>query len=197
MSANPAPTLHPIDNLLASRWSPRALSTQAVSPEQIHSLLEAARWAPSSSNIQPWRFLVWDRNADAAAYDRAFACLVPFNQSWVGGSPVLLAACANTLNSKGELNRSAVYDTGAAAFALTLQAHALGLAAHQMGGFDGALLRSTFAIPAEIEIMAMIAVGHHGDVQQLSDALRQREQAPRARLPLGEIAFAGAWGEPV
>ncbi len=197
MSIKLAPTLHPIDPLLAGRWSPRAFSTQAVDAQQLHSILEAARWAPSSSNIQPWRFLVWDRNVDASEYDRAFATLVPFNQAWVSGSPVLVAACANTLNGRGEPNRSASYDTGAASMSLTLQAHALGLAAHQMGGFDPAALRAAFQIPAEFEAMAMIAIGHHGDAQQLSEVLREREHAPRARLPMGEIAFAGAWGKPV
>ena len=197
MSAKPAPTIHPIDPLLAGRWSPRAFSAQAVTAEQLNSILEAARWAPSSSNIQPWRFLVWDRFLDAHAYDRAFATLVPFNQDWVRGCPVLIAACASTVNSRGEPNRTAWYDTGAAAFSLTLQAHALGLAAHQMGGFDPALLRVAFQVPAEVEIIAMIAIGHHGDVQQLNDTLREREQAPRGRLALGDIAFAGEWGKTV
>jgi len=197
MSVKPAPADHLIDPLLAGRWSPRAFSSEAVGSEQIKSILEAARWAPSSSNIQPWRFLVWDRNTDANAYDRAFATLVPFNQAWVSGCPVLVAACANTVNQKGEPNRTAWYDTGAAAFSLTLQAHALGLAAHQMAGFDPALLRTAFEIPAEFEAIAMIAIGHHGDAQLLNDKLREREHAPRARLPLGEIAFAGEWGKTV
>jgi len=197
MSLNPAPTAHSIDPLLAGRWSPRAFSEQAVNAEQINSILEAARWAPSSSNIQPWRFLVWNRNVNASAYDRAFATLVPFNQDWVRGSPVLVAACVHNVNSRGEPNRTAWYDTGAAAFSLVLQAHALGLAAHQMGGFDPAQLREAFQIPAEFDAIAMIAIGHHGDAQKLNDKLREREQAPRARLPLGEIAFAGEWGNTV
>lgn len=197
MNIKLAPTAYPIDPLLAGRWSPRAFSEQALDTEQINSVLEAARWAPSSSNIQPWRFLVWDRTVDASAYDRAFATLVPFNQDWVRGSPVLVAACASTVDRRGEPNRTAWYDTGAAAFSLTLQAHALGLAAHQMAGFDSARLRTAFQIPAEIDVIAMIAIGHHGNVRQLNDTLQEREHAPRARLPLGDIAFAGEWGKTV
>jgi nitroreductase len=194
MTTKPAPTTVPIDPLLAGRWSPRALSRQAVSAEDLHAMLEAARWAPSSSNAQPWRFIVCDRTTDANAYDRAFAALVPFNQGWVAGAPVLVVVCAQTVNAKGEPIGTAQYDTGAAAFSLTLQAHALGLAAHQMAGFDASRLRESFAIPVGFEVMAMIVVGHHGDSQQLEGKLLEREQAARLRSPLGEVAYNGAWG---
>jgi nitroreductase len=194
MTTKPALTDTPIDPLLAGRWSPRAFSRAALDAAHLDAVLEAARWAPSSSNLQPWRFIVCDRNTHANAYDRAFAGLVPFNQGWVEGAPVLVLVCAQTVNAKGEPNASAAYDTGAAAFSLTLQAHALGLAAHQMGGIDRAALRESFAIPVGFEVMAMIVLGQHGDAQQLAPKLLEREQAARQRVPLGEIAYRGAWG---
>ncbi len=100
-----------------------------------------------------------------------------------------------TLTAKGEVNRAAPYDAGAAAMSLVLQAHALGLYAHQMGGFDPAAFREAFSVPDDVEMIAMIALGHPGDVNALDDVLRERELAPRARLPLAEIAFDGAWGK--
>jgi nitroreductase len=195
MTANIAPTAVAIHELLAGRWSPRAFSGKAVSRELLHQVLEAARWAPSSSNVQPWRFMMFDRSRDEAAYKRAFATLVPFNQSWNADVPVLICVTARKLNPKGDVNRTAFYDSGAAAMSLVLQAHALGLYAHQMAGFDPAAFREAFSVPDDVEIIAMIALGHPGDVNALNDALREREQAPRARLPVAEIAFDGAWGK--
>jgi nitroreductase len=195
MTERAAPTETSIHELIAGRWSPRAYSSKAVSREHLHAVLEAARWAPSSYNMQPWRFMVFDRHTDSGAYDKAFATLVPFNQGWNAPVPVLITALAQTLNAKGEPNRCAPYDTGAASMSLVLQAHALGLAAHQMSGFDVNAFRETFKVPDDVEVIAMIALGHYGDAAALDDALRERESAPRARRPLSEIAFAGAWGK--
>jgi nitroreductase len=192
MTEKIAPTEVAIHELLASRWSPRAI-TGSVTREQLHQILEAARWAPSSYNMQPWRFMVFDRHHDEAAFQRAFATLVPFNQGWNANAPVLICATAKTLTAKGEVNRTAPYDTGAAAMSLILQAHALGLAAHEMSGFDPQAFREAFSIPDDTEVIAMISVGQHGNPNALDDALRERELAPRARVPLAEIAFDGAW----
>jgi nitroreductase len=196
MTNKPAPTAVPIHELLAGRWSPRAYSSEPVSRDHLHSVLEAARWAPSSYNAQPWRFMVFDRSADEVAFKRAFATLVPFNQGWNGPVPVLIAVTTHTLTSKGEVNRCAPYDAGAAAMALVLQAHALGLAAHQMSGFDVNAFRKTFAIADDVQVIAMIALGHFGDVDKLDPVLREREKSVRQRLPLGDIAFSGAWKKP-
>ncbi|MDB5780326.1 nitroreductase family protein [Caballeronia mineralivorans] len=193
MTEKIAPTEVAIDPLLAGRWSPRAISNQAVSRELLHSVLEAARWAPSSYNMQPWRFLSFDRHHDEAAFQKAFATLVPFNQGWNANVPVLICVLAKTLTPKGDVNRTAPYDAGAAAMSLTLQAHALGLATHQMAGFDINAFREAFSVPDDVEVIAMIALGHHGDPALLDDVLRERENAPRARAPIGEIAFDGAW----
>jgi nitroreductase len=193
MTRKIAPTEVPIHELLAGRWSPRAFSSEPVSREHLHAVLEAARWAPSAFNAQPWRFVVFDRSADEVAFKKAFATLVPFNQGWNGPVPVLIAVTTHTLNSKGSVNRCAPYDAGAAALALVLQAHALGLAAHQMSGFDVNAFRQAFEIPNDVEVIAMIALGHSGEVDKLDPVLREREKSARSRLPLAEIAFAGAW----
>ncbi|AEA59126.1 nitroreductase family protein [Burkholderia gladioli] len=196
MSVKPAPTAVSIHELIAGRWSPRAYSNQPISGEHLHALLEAARWAPSAYNAQPWRFVVFDRARDEAAFKKAFATLVPFNQAWNAPAPVLIAVTSHTLTSKGEPSTTALYDAGAAAMALVLQAHALGLAAHQMSGFDPKAFREAFAVPADVEIIAMISVGHYGDADKLDPVLRDRERAPRTRNAIGEIAYQGGWKVP-
>lgn len=198
MNKKPASTNSSIHTLLAGRWSPRAFSSKPVTPEQTQAMLEAARWAPSSFNLQPWRFIVCDRNRAASAYKLAFDGLVPFNQNWVGKNvPLLIVVCARTINADGRTNHNAQYDTGAASFALTLQAHALGLAAHQMSGIDAERLRANFSIPDEFLPLTMIAVGYHGDMEELDPELREREQAARQRVPLNDIAYSGGWGVPL
>ncbi|MDR5834939.1 nitroreductase family protein [Caballeronia sp. LZ034LL] len=193
MNAKPAPTDIDIHELIAGRWSPRAFSTEPVGRAQLHQVFEAARWAPSSSNQQPWRLIAFDRHRDEAAFQRAFDTLMPGNQKWNGNVPVLVCVTAATLTAKGEPNRTAAYDTGAAAMALVLQAHALGLAAHQMGGFDRDAFRQAFSIPEDVQIIAMVAIGHHGDASQLDETLQEREAAPRVRKALGETVYEGAW----
>ncbi|AOK28582.1 nitroreductase [Burkholderia singularis] len=196
MSDKPAPTSVSIHELIAGRWSPRAYSNEPVSAEHLHAVLEAARWAPSGYNAQPWRFVVFERSRDEAAFKRAFATLVPFNQGWTAPVPVLIAVTARKLNTKGEPNPTAAYDAGAAALSLVLQAHALGLAAHQMSGFDTKAFRDAFEIPADIEILAIISLGHYGDADKLDPVLRERERAPRTRHAIGEIVYADAWQKP-
>jgi nitroreductase len=196
MANKPAPTAVPIHELIAGRWSPRAYSNAPVSAADLLAVLEAARWAPSAYNAQPWRFIVFDRNRDEAAYKRAFATLVPFNQGWNAPAPVLIAVTAHTVNTKGEPSPTALYDAGAAGLSLVLQAHALGLAAHQMAGFDAKALREAFRVPADVAIPAVISLGHYGDADKLDPVLRERERAPRTRHALGEVAYAGAWKTP-
>jgi nitroreductase len=193
MTNKPAPTEVDIHELLAGRWSPRAYSSEPVSRDQLHAVLEAARWAPSSYNVQPWRFMVFDRGADEVSFKQAFATLVPFNQGWNAPAPVLIAVTTHTLNNKGEVNRTAQYDAGAAAMSLVLQAHALGLAAHQMSGFDPNAFRAAFKLPDDVEVIAMISLAHYGEVDKLDPVLREREKSVRQRLPLTDIAYAGAW----
>ncbi|WP_414450447.1 nitroreductase family protein [Burkholderia sp. 22PA0099] len=196
MSVKPAPTAVSIHDLLAGRWSPRAYSNEPISGEHLYALLEAARWAPSAYNAQPWRFVVFDRTRDEAAFKKAFATLVPFNQAWNAPAPVLIAVTAHTLTSKGEPSTTALYDTGAAAMALVLQAHALGLAAHQMSGFDPKAFRAAFEVPADVEIVALISIGHYGDADKLDPVLRDRERAPRTRNAIGEVVYRDGWKVP-
>ncbi|MBP0594673.1 nitroreductase family protein [Paraburkholderia sp. LEh10] len=195
MTNKPAPTDVSIHDLIAGRWSPRAYSNEPVSREQLRAVLEAARWAPSSYNMQPWRFIVFDRSTDEVAFRKAFDTLVPFNQGWNANASVLICVTAHTLTSKGEVNRCAPYDAGAAAMSLVLQAHALGLAAHQMSGFDVNAFRKAFSVPKDVEVIAMISLAHYGDMAKLDPVLREREKAARTRVPLGDIAYAGAWNK--
>ncbi len=194
-----AVTHMPIDSLIAERWSPRALdANKPVSHEQIISLLEAARWAPSCFGDQPWRFIVWDRHNDIDAWNDALNCLAPSNEAWAKNAPVLILVCSDTLfNHNQQLNRWGHYDTGAAAENLCLQATSLGLFAHQMGGFDATKARAEFEIPEQYDLMSMIAVGYLGDAEQLSEELKKRELSPRQRRPLGELFFNGLWNRPI
>jgi nitroreductase len=195
----PAITQVSIDNTIANRWSGRAYdAAKAVSHAQVIALLEAARWAPSCFGDQPWRFVVWNKASNPQAWQQAFDCIVPGNQAWVKDAPVLVLVCADTLFSHNQQpNRWAQYDTGAAAENLCLQASALGLMAHQMGGFDANLTREKFNIPAQYTPMAMISVGHPADVATLGGDVLARETAERTRKPLTELFFDATWNQPV
>lgn len=199
MIKKPAITQAPIDDLLAERWSGRAYdASKKVSVEQTLALLEAARWAPSCYGDQPWRFIVWDKNIDAAAWQKAFDCLVPGNQAWVKDAPLLFLIAADSLfNHNGTDNRWGQYDSGAAAENLCLQASSMGLMAHQMGGFDSNKTREAFAVPEQYALMAMLSVGYPADIATLSGEVLERETAPRKRRELGELFYAGTWGHPV
>ena len=199
MLEKPAATSVAIAEVIARRWSPRAIDPdQPVSREHLLALLEAARWAPSCFGDEPWRYLVWDRFADAAGWQQAFECLAEGNQIWVKNAPVLLlSVAAPHFGHNDQPNRWAQHDTGAASENLCLQAAALGLVAHQMGGFDPDKAKATFNIPADHVCMAMIAIGHPGAVERLPEALRGKEQADRQRKPLAQIAFFGGWGQGV
>jgi nitroreductase len=188
-----------IHEIISNRWSGRAYdAARPVTREQVIALLEAARWAPSCYGDQPWRFVVWDKNTEAASWQQAFECLVPGNQSWAKDAPVLLLVCADTLfNHNGQPNRWAQYDTGAAVENLCLQAQALGLMAHQMGGFDPTRARAVAAIPEQFTLMAMVTVGYAADMSSVSAEARERELAPRQRRDLNELFFAAGWGKPV
>lgn len=192
----PAPL--PVHEVIAARWSPRGFAAERpVTREHILSLLEAARWAPSCFGEQPWRYIVCDRAVDTAAWQNAVNCLAPANQVWARHAPVLIVSLAVENFRNGQSNRWAQHDTGAASENLCLQATALGLAAHQMGGFDVDRTRALFGVPADCTPMAIIAVGCPNAAEHLSAELRARESAPRERRPLTEIAFAGAWGQAV
>jgi nitroreductase len=195
----PATTQAPIHDIIANRWSPRAYdASKPVSQAQIISMLEAARWAPSCFGDEPWRFIVWDKNKDAAAWEKAFDCIVQGNQGWAKDAPVFVLICAGTLFEQNQkLNRWGAYDTGAAAVSLSLQATSMGLVTHQMGGFDGEKTRAAFNIPEQFEMMSMMAVGYIADVDALPEEAKERTLAPRKRKPLGELFYEGVWNQSI
>lgn len=195
----PATTQVAIHEIIANRWSGRAYDpNKPVTREQVLALLEAARWAPSCYGDQPWRFVVWNKADDAAGWQAAFDTIMSGNQDWVKDAPLLVLACADTLfNHNGQPNRFAQYDTGAAVENLCLQAEAMGLMAHQMGGYDADKARAAFGVPAQYTLMAMISVGYPTDPASFSAEAKERETAPRKRRELGELFFAGSWARPI
>ncbi len=181
-------------DVILRRWSPRAFSEREVSSENLKRIFEAARWAASSNNEQPWRFLLGRRGDET--YRKIFDSLVEFNQIWAKSAPVLvLSASKKSFTPKGNPNRHALHDTGAATANLALQATALGMHAHHMAGFDSDHARASFAIPQDYDIGAVTAIGYLGDPDALPAALREREEAPRSRKPLEEIVFS-SWETP-
>ena len=190
----PAITTVPIHELLRNRWSPRAFSDKAVAPEVLHALFEAARWAPSSSNYQPWAYIVGTKD-DPEDFAKVLSTLVEFNAGWAQHAPVLVMSVAQTkLPKDGSTNRHAFHDVGSATAQLTFEANARGLLVHQMAGFDVNKAREVFVIPEGWEPVAVMAIGYPGDPETLPEKLRERELAPRSRKPLREFVMAGAWG---
>lgn len=185
-----------VHELIAKRWSPRSMDpTKPVSPNDLTALLEAARWAPSCFNDQPWRFVVCNKSTDEPGWQKALAVLVEKNQLWAKNAPILMLAVAmNNFTHNGQANRLAMYDTGAASLSLTLQATALGLVVHQMGGFDAGKAREVFKLPDDCAPMAMLAVGYQAEAELLADDFKAAETAERSRAPLAERFFAGQWG---
>jgi len=199
MLKKPAQTSRPIHDLLARRWSTRAFdAAKPVSREQLTTLLEAGRWAPSCNGDEPWRYLVWDRARDPEGFQKAFDCLSDNNRKWVKNVPLLMLSCAGSnFAATGKPNRWTQHDTGAASLSIALQADVLGLAAHQMGGFDAEKARAVFGIPAEYTPMAMIAVGYQAAPDVLDEETKKKELIPRARKPIAERFFEGGWGKGV
>jgi nitroreductase len=189
-----APTQYPVHELIRERWSPRAFSDKAVAPEILQSLFEAARWAPSCSNEQPWAFLVGVKG-DGDTFQRILGTLVEGNQVWAKNAPVLVIAVSQLAFARnGQPNRNAFYDTGAAVSQLTTEATSRGLFVHQMAGFDPRKAVEAFAIPNGWEPISVFALGYLGDPQTLPDTLRERELAPGKRKPLHEFVMSGSWG---
>ena len=178
-----------MEPLLANRWSPRAFKETPVKASDLKLILEAARWTASSSNEQPWRFLVGAKGTET--HDKIFSTLVGFNQSWAGKAGVLILGFTELKDSKGSPNKYAVYDLGQAAVSLITQASALGLHTHSMGGFDHEMAKKTFLLTDEHGLGAVIAIGYQDDPANITvDQMREREVAPRQRKPLSEIALS-------
>ncbi len=186
---------YPIEDLLRQRWSPLAFSDRMVEPEKLRSVLEAARWAASSYNEQPWSFIVATKE-NGAEFGRLLSCLAEGNQEWARNAPVLMLSVAKlNFERNGKENRHAFHDVGAASAELAIQATANGLFIHQMAGFDVPLAQQTYSIPDGYEPVAAIALGYLGDPTTLSERLQQRENSPRTRKPLEKFVFSGSWNQ--
>lgn len=180
--------------VILERWSPRAFAHRDVSSADLKIIFEAARWAPSSFNEQPWRFFVGRRGSET--YKKIGDALVPFNQAWALHAPVLILGIAKTHFSHNHSpNSYAMHDLGAAMALMTLQAAALGLATHQMAGFDWAKARESFEIPEAFAIGSVMALGYQGDPSTLGEHYQAQEQAPRTRKPLSDLVLS-AWDSP-
>lgn len=190
----PADVAHPVHELIEKRWSPIWYSGKAFEPDTIRSLFEAARWAPSCFNEQPWNFMIATRD-NSDEFKKMLDCLVPGNQMWASSASLLILTVTKlTFTQNDKPNRWAHHDIGLAAENLVLQATALGLQAHQMGGFDGEKAKQVYNIPDGYEVVTAIAVGYPGAPDELPDNLRERELAKRQRKSASEFVFSGAWG---
>ena len=184
-----ASTAVPVHPLLAERWSPRAFDrVHELDDAALTALLEAARWAPSAANSQPWRFLITHRGEEA--HSRLFAALSPGNKLWAGTASALVLVAARTAADDGAPQPWALYDTGQAVAALVTQAQADGLAVHQMGGFDTAAVRAEFGLGDTLTPVVVLAVGRRDVTADLPEPLAAREAAPRVRRPVSDLVLS-------
>ena len=182
--------------LIAKRWSPRTFSDKEIEPEKITLMFEAARWAPSCYNEQPWTFIAGSKKSCPEVWDQVLSCLVEFNQSWAKPAPLLIITVAHLKFAKnGNDNVIAKYDLGQSAMSLVLQAQSMGLFTHQMGGFDSEKARTLFNLPENYVAVSIIAVGYLGTLDQLGEDLRKLEESPRQRKEQTEFVFT-KWGTP-
>lgn len=191
-----ASTDYPIHDLLADRWSPYAFADRPVPPADLLSLFEAARWAPSSYNEQPWSYIVASKE-DPDQFRRMLSCLIEWNQAWAKTAPVLtLCVVSLRFRSTGLPNRAAVHDIGLAYANLVVEATTRGLSVHQMIGIIPDKARETYAIPEGHQAWTAMALGYLGNPASLPDPFRERDLTPRRRKLLHEFVFSGKWGTP-
>lgn len=184
-------TEYPVHPLILGRWSPRSMTGESIDEATLMSLLEAARWAPSSFNAQPWRFIYAHR--DTSEWNSLFTLLTSFNQQWAAHAAVLLLIVSHTIfehNQKPSQTHS--FDTGAAWGYLALQGHAANLVVHGMQGFDYAKAKSICNIPDDYTVEAMVAIGKRGKQENLPEKVKDKER-PSSRKPLNEIVMKGAF----
>jgi nitroreductase len=182
-------TTFPIDEQFTSRWSPRAFTGEAIPAEALLSFFEAARWAPSASNVQPWRFVYG--HTGTPGFEAILSGLVPFNQTWASKASALVVVLSQTSSvapgqTEAKANAWHAFDAGAAWMNFALQAHLAGWHCHAMGGFVEASLRAALGLAADVAVHAVVAVGRQGDKASLPEALQARE-LPNGRKPLAEL----------
>ncbi len=181
--ADTSVSLHP---LIAERWSPRAFDESAtISSDDLRAIFEAARWAPSAFNAQPWKFIHGVRGDEE--FTQISSLLIDFNKQWAPKASALILVNALTFREDGKTNPTALYDTGLAVSLLTLEANHRGFDVHQMSGFDSQAAKATFSLEAGVEAVACIAVGKKTSPDSLPDEIKAREIAPRSRKSLDEI----------
>ena len=187
---------HPIHDLISTRWSPYNFSSRPVPREDLLSVFEAARWAASSFNEQPWRYVVATRDSPED-FERILGCLLEGNQAWARHAPVLALGCArSTFTRNDRYNRVALHDLGLASASLSLEATSRGVFVHQMAGLVPDRAREVFAIPDQFEVVTALALGYRAESDTGDADLASRDERPRSRRTLSEFVFGGAWGSP-
>ncbi len=194
MTARTATTDHPVHALVAARWSPYAFGPKAVADEDLLSLFEAARWAPSSYNEQPWHYIVAKRD-DADEFEKLLSALVEPNQAWARAAAVLaLGVVSHNFKRNAKPNKAAVHDLGLASAQLTFEATSRGLVVHQMIGILPDRARELYGIPKDAEALTGLAIGYAAAPGAGPDELTERDQGERTRRPLADFVFGGTWG---
>ncbi len=188
----PAITPYPILDVIKNRWSPRTFDTRLIEEDKLMTVLEAARWAASSMNTQPWRFIIATRD-NAVEFEKMLSVLKESNQKWAQNAPVLLLAVVRDEHDGGYENRHAAHDTGQALANLALQATELDLFVRMMGGFYPDKAREVYHIPEGYTALTALALGYLGTLEDLDERFQEREQSSRSRKPLSELVFAGHW----
>jgi nitroreductase len=184
-------TGYDVNPLIMNRWSPRSFLDRDIPEEVLFSLFEAARWAPSASNEQPWRFIIARSQEERETF---YSFIAEGNRLWCEKAPVLAVIISKSLTSNGKPNRAHAFDTGTAWGYLALEAIRKGLMTHAMGGFDREQARKTLNVPEEFELHAVIAIGYRGNTESLPPELQEREK-PSVRRPLSDSMFSGRFGE--
>jgi nitroreductase len=189
-------TDYPVHELIAARWSPYAFQNRPVPDADLCSLFEAARWAASSFNEQPWTYIVATKE-NPEQFQQLLSCLFEFNQGWAKAAPVLALGIIRLHSERdGQDNPAAFHDLGLAAGNLLIEATSRGIAVHQMMGIFPDMAREVFTIPDGYEARTALAIGYRGDPEQFSEVVQRREQRPRQRKPLNQFVFSGTWGNP-
>ena len=187
---------HDVLEVIQQRWSPYVFSSRPVERTKLQKLFEAARFAASSYNEQPWRYIIACKS-DERAFNKLLACLVVGNQGWAKHAQVLgLSFAKNTFEQNGEINRCAQHDVGAASAFMALQATALGLQVHQMGGIELDKIITEYNVPENFSPIAGFAIGYHGANDAASDELKVRDNETKSRKTLAETCFQSTWDEP-
>ncbi len=184
---------HPIHELITNRWSPYKFADRLVSKEDLLSLFEAARWAPSSYNEQPWRFIMATKS-QPQEFEKLLSCLVPANQEWAKNASALALGITHlTFDRNGKENKAAIHDLGAAVSHLSFEATARGISVHQMIGIEPENARTAYAIPNEYEVLTAFAIGYSDLSEKIMDTLVERDQTPRTRKAISEFVFSEKW----